>query len=191
MILTTDYIKERHRYWRYRIFDEGMWDVVKFEPVEFEVRPRSKTYNALFHRKMIRRKPVDKIIIYRNFPDMSGKYVDSLIVHEIHYKEFKLKVSDLIVWCSTGSRTHLLDSLCYNTEEHCAYVRCFGLQFSFHGVAISRILDFINLKNNRIEKWDGIRLQPIAVDLFAISLSSDENTVALEIKRLLNQLYDD
>lgn len=111
--------------------------------------------------------------------------------HEIHYKEFKLKVSDLIAWCSTGSRTHLLDSLCYNTEEHCAYVRCFDFQFSFHGVAKSRILDFINLKNNRIEKWDGIRLQPIAVDLFAISLSSDENTVALEIKRLLNQLYDD
>ncbi|MDE6532439.1 MAG: SprT-like domain-containing protein [Muribaculaceae bacterium] len=83
MILTTDYIKERHRYWRYRIFDEGIWDVVKFEPVEFEVRQRSKTYNALFHRKMIRRKPVDKIIIYRNFPDMSVKYVDSLIVHEM------------------------------------------------------------------------------------------------------------
>ena len=83
MILTTDYIKERHRYWRYRIFDEGIWDVVKFEPVEFEARPRSKTYNTLFHRKMIRRKPVDKIIIYRNFPDMSVKYVDSLIAHEM------------------------------------------------------------------------------------------------------------
>lgn len=99
-------------------------------------------------------------------------------------------VPDLIAWCSTDSRVHLLDSLCYNTEEHCIYVRCYGLQFSFHGVAISRILDFIKSKNNRIEKWDGIRLQPIAVNLFAISLSSDENTVPLEIKRLLNQQYD-
>lgn len=110
--------------------------------------------------------------------------------HEIQYKEIKLKVSDLIAWCSTDSRAHLLDSLCHNTKEHCTYVRSYGLQFSFHGVAISRILDFIKSKNNRIEKWDGIRLQPIAVKLFAISLSSDENTVALEIKRLLNHLYD-
>lgn len=83
MNLTVDYIKERHRYWRYRIFDEGIWDVIKFEPVEFEVRPRSKTYNALFERQTIRRKTVDKIIIYRNFPDMSVKYIDSLIVHEM------------------------------------------------------------------------------------------------------------
>lgn len=110
--------------------------------------------------------------------------------HEIQYREIKLKVSDLIARCSTDSRVHLLDSLCYNTEEHCTYVRCYGLQFSFHGVAISRILDFINPKNNRIEKWDGIRLQPIAVKLFTISLSSNENTVALEINRLLIQLYD-
>lgn len=110
--------------------------------------------------------------------------------HEIQYKEIKLKVSDLIAWCSTDSRVHLLDSLCYNTKERCTYVRCYGLHFSFHGVAISRILDFINPKNNRIEKWDGIRLQPIAVKLFTISLSSNENTVALEINRLLNQLYD-
>ena len=109
--------------------------------------------------------------------------------HEIQYKEIKLKVSDLIAWCSTDSRAHLLDSLCHNTKERCTYVRCYGLQFSFHGVAISRILDFIN-PNNRIEKWDGIRLQPIAVKLFTISLSSNENTVALEINRLLNQLYD-
>lgn len=83
MVPTTDYIKERHRYWRYRIFDEGIWDIVKFEPVEFEVRPRSKTYNAMFERRTIRRKTVDKIIIYRNFTDMSVEYIDSLIVHEM------------------------------------------------------------------------------------------------------------
>lgn len=83
MDLTVDYIRERHRYWRYRIADEGIWNVIKFEPVEFEVRPRSKTYNALFHRKIIRRKPFDLIIIYRNSPHMSVKHVDSMIVHEM------------------------------------------------------------------------------------------------------------
>lgn len=95
MDLTVEYIKERHRYWRYRIADEEIWDVIKFEPVEFEVRPRSKTYNALFHRKIIRRKPFDRIIIYRNSPDMTVKYIDSMIVHEmIHQYIFQNNLHD-------------------------------------------------------------------------------------------------
>lgn len=95
MNLTVDYIRERHRYWRYRIADEEIWDVIKFEPVEFEIRPRSKTWNALFHRKIVRRKPFDRIIIYRNSPDMSVKHVDSLIVHEmIHQYIFQNNLHD-------------------------------------------------------------------------------------------------
>lgn len=95
MDLTVDYIRERHRYWRYRIADEEIWDVIKFEPVEFEIRPRSKTWNALFQRKIVRRKPFDRIIIYRNSPDMSVKHVDSLIVHEmIHQYIFQNNLHD-------------------------------------------------------------------------------------------------
>lgn len=95
MDLTVDYIRERHRYWRYKIADEGIWDVIKFEPVEFEVRPRSKTYNALFQRKIVKRKPVDKIIIYRKIPDMPVKFVDNLIVHEmIHQYIFQNNLYD-------------------------------------------------------------------------------------------------
>lgn len=95
MYVTVDYIRERHRYWRHRIADEGIWDVIKFEPVEFEIRPRSKRLNALFHRKIVKRKPVDKIIIYRKAPDMPVKFVDSLIVHEmIHQYIFQNNLHD-------------------------------------------------------------------------------------------------
>lgn len=95
MDLTVDYIKERHRYWRYRIADEDIWDVIKFEPVEFEIRPRSKTFNALFHRKIVKGKPHDKIIIYRKVHDMPVKFVDNLIVHEmIHQYIFQNNLYD-------------------------------------------------------------------------------------------------
>ena len=99
MKLTLEYLKERHAFWKEEIGKAGIWKQEKFKLVRLEIRKKSKTYNALFQRKWIKRKiryrAIDSLIIYNNVEDFDTKYLDGLIVHEmIHQYIFQNNIKD-------------------------------------------------------------------------------------------------
>ncbi|MGB5989056.1 MAG: hypothetical protein WBG43_04900 [Marinifilaceae bacterium] len=61
--------------------------------------------------------------------------------------------------------------LSINIKEQCAYIKIYGLQFSFHHIGIGDdIKGFINKDKNTIVEWEGVRLQKIAGELFTLAL---------------------
>ena len=88
----------------------------------------------------------------------------------IGYGLIKPSVSKLIQNCLANSSENLVDEIFYNAKNLCVYIRCFGIQFSFHNIDTKRISpNIIRSITNETVKWDGIRLQPIALELYFLS----------------------
>lgn len=70
----------------------------------------------------------------------------------------------------------LADEASYDIADKCLYIRCHTLQFSFHYIfdKYPPIVDFINSDENKPTTWDGVRLQPIASDIFHIAFDNVE-----------------
>lgn len=87
MILTLEYLRDRHTFWIDRIAGAGIWEAERFAPVELSIRPVAKRYHALFRRKCRvagkRSKISDAIVIYRQGVDTTIPEADSLLVHEM------------------------------------------------------------------------------------------------------------
>ena len=99
MELRCEYLEERHRYWRERIGDAGIWYADGFMPVKFIVRKRSKTYDGLFCRKRVavgsERGCEDQIIFYQQYADISVQEIDDTLVHEmIHQYIYQNGIKD-------------------------------------------------------------------------------------------------
>ena len=88
----------------------------------------------------------------------------------LSYGNIKPPVSKLVELCVTHKDDKLTEGLYYSQTEQCMYIRSFGFQFSFHNITITdNIKRFISSELNIPVKWDGIRLQPIAVELFILA----------------------
>lgn len=89
MVVTAEYLIERHAYWRERLGREGIWNPEVFGTVKIVVRPKSKNYNALFQRRYlasgngVRRLIEDRIVFYHNESSLEPEFVDSVLVHEM------------------------------------------------------------------------------------------------------------
>lgn len=100
MILSTEYLNERHRYWIARIASAGIWDARKFRPVTILLRRHAKSYMGLFQRKttksgLFRRHTADFIIIYQQSEDIDPRTIDETLVHEmIHQYIIQNKLRD-------------------------------------------------------------------------------------------------
>lgn len=56
------------------------------------------------------------------------------------------------------------------------YIEIFGIQFSFHNIRESKTISrFKDTKENKYQEWKGIRLQPLASDIFEFSKSNYKN----------------
>ena len=88
----------------------------------------------------------------------------------VGYGLIKPSVSKLIQTCLANSSENLVDEIFYNAENQCVYIRCFGIQFSFHNIDTKRISpSILSSISNETIKWDGVRLQPIALELYFLS----------------------
>lgn len=101
MVVTVDYLVERHSYWRERIGRAGIWNPEPFGPVKIIVRPKSRNYNGLFQRKYVavsaseRRVLEDRIVLYHNGESLEPSFVDSVLVHEmIHQYIYQAGLKD-------------------------------------------------------------------------------------------------
>jgi hypothetical protein len=91
-------------------------------------------------------------------------------------------IESIIVWKPSGIT-------CYY-DKHVTMVEIEGLQFSFHSVEITKLMEDAKQGITQL-KWDGVRLQPSAslVFRFASSLEGLSNQTILNEK--LNNLYEE
>ena len=110
----------------------------------------------------------------------------------IRYAEFKPKAAKLLTYILKNNM-NLIDEAYYSLSESCLYIRCFGLQFSFHRTGINSdvMKNFIYSDANEPVAWDGIRLQQIAAQLFQFAEANqdlDNNTFRIQIKNIIDNV---
>ena len=89
---------------------------------------------------------------------------------ELSYGYIKPGVSRFVDFVVTHFDDGYVDELYYDVQGKCMYIRCYGIQFSFHNIIVTNdIRTFANSELNSPIKWDGIRLQPIGKDLFLLA----------------------
>lgn len=89
---------------------------------------------------------------------------------EFGYSLFKPTISKLINYCIIHQEVELLEELYYDSTQKCAYLRCLGLQFSFHGLSETReLIEFASSEHNKYVKFDAIYKQPKALSLYRLS----------------------
>ncbi len=98
----------------------------------------------------------------------------------VSYGLIKPNVSKFILQCIENDQIKFVDEVYYDIKGQCIYIRCYGIQFSFHNIGIHNINDFVNSPQNKKVDWDGVRLQPIALELFELAyqnLTAGEMTI--------------
>ncbi len=88
----------------------------------------------------------------------------------VSYGFIKSHVSKLVDFCISHINEDYVEELYYDTIQRCVYIRCYGIQFSFHNIVqTNSINNFIESTENVYVEWDGIRLQPIADKLYTLA----------------------
>ncbi len=88
----------------------------------------------------------------------------------LSYGFIKPNVSKLVSFCVSHINEGYVEELYYSPQQHCVYIRCYGIQFSFHNIVeTTEIKEFVGSKTNLPVEWDGIRLQFIADKLFLLA----------------------
>lgn len=102
---------------------------------------------------------------------------------ELSYGYIKPCVSRLVNFLVSHSENRYVDELYYDAPDQCIYIRCYGIQFSFHNITVTKeIATFADSELNVPVKWDGIRLQPISEDLFF--LAKDIHSGTIEVNQI-------
>jgi len=97
---------------------------------------------------------------------------------EYGYSLFKPTISKLITHCIRHQELDLLEELYYDNTNKCAYLRCFSLQFSFHGITETNdIIDFASSEKNKVVGFDAIYKQPKALGLYRLSKECLERNI--------------
>lgn len=109
----------------------------------------------------------------------------------LNYGMIKPKALQLAIDLMKNDQSGLSEEIYVKEEEDCFYIRCYGLQFSFHHINVKVLAkDYPQLCNaNAI--WDGVKLQPIAEALYSLANETimenfDEDTVKDRIKTILS-----
>lgn len=107
---------------------------------------------------------------------------------ELSYRYIKPRVSRFVEYVITHTDDSYVDEMYYNSDQRCMYIRCYGVQFSFHNIIITEnISAFVDFQSNIPVQWDGVRLQPIAQDLFL--LAKDLHSGNIE-ENQINELFN-
>lgn len=114
----------------------------------------------------------------------TGEYAE-----KVHYYEFKYYVSALVKYLMEEG-AELNEELFYNKSGDCVFIRCCGLQFSFHKVKLDNLTEEqLNTITDNERKWDGERLQEKAERLYTETSSYIANDLSEEeIKVKLSEI---
>lgn len=141
----------------------------------------NKRFNIRIHvdelieeaRQYILQRPQNKKEVFRA---LSSLNLMNAIIKQKEYKSvlscsfIKPQVSRSVEFCISYSQEKYTDELFYDPQQHCMYIRCYGIQFSFQNIILTKTMQKIAHSALNIPiKWEGVRLQLIAVDLFVMA----------------------
>ena len=95
-----------------------------------------------------------------------------LYKRRLNYGGIKKNVSRVIKYLiAQKSVNNLFDQLFIDPDDlNCACISLYGLQFTFHQIPLDKTLSsFIHSKRNKVEQWEGYKLQKVANDLYELS----------------------
>ena len=123
-------------------------------------------------KRILRKMPTSELQMFRylsalNLLNAAVKQTEHSGI--IQYKNFKCKIEDLLRYFLRNKDVKLCESFEYNPMEKIVYITCFNVQFSFH-YELRPNNEYLIIFNNN-SKWCGIRLQPIAEQLFLKALN--------------------
>ena len=89
---------------------------------------------------------------------------------ELQYHVVKGCVAMLVHRLKEEQELELSEEVIYNITKDCVYIRCYGVQFSFHQVNLECLTPAIRdeITDNEAA-WDGIRLHPKAKELYVLA----------------------
>lgn len=100
---------------------------------------------------------------------------------ELSYGFIKPRVSRLVNFLASHFENGYADELYYDAQGQCMYIRCYGIQFSFHNIIVTKEISiFANSEKNNPVEWDGIRLQPISKDLFLLAKNIHSGNIEVD-----------
>lgn len=125
----------------------------------------------------------------------SLNYLNALVKNKdykavLNYGMIKPRVVHMVFDLMKNNMAYLCEELCVKVDDDSIFIRCYGLQFSFHHVN-SKVLSetYPQLSKPDVE-WDGIKLQQIAKPLYELSKEAfiqnlEESMVRVRIKHLI------
>ena len=88
---------------------------------------------------------------------------------KVNYGKVKASVYYLAKNLAKDQKLKLCDEMYIKPDEDCLYIRSFGLQFGFHHINANQLAEDYPHLVNKEGKWDGVKLQPIAEQLYDLA----------------------
>lgn len=106
------------------------------------------------------------------------------------YWMIKPEALQLAIDLMKNGQSGLCEEIYVKEKEDCLYIRCYGLQFSFHHINVKVLANNYPLLCNDNAKWDGVKLQSVAGALYSLANeiikdNYDEETIKGRIKTIL------
>lgn len=96
---------------------------------------------------------------------------------KLSYGDIKLRAADLFAQCISDPKTFNQVQCYYDVAGHCAYMKIYGVIFSFHNLRLDdSIMSFCSSSRNKKISWNGLRLQKIASKVMEIA--DEESSLA-------------
>lgn len=113
------------------------------------------------------------------------------------YGMIKPEALQLAINLMKNGLSSLCEEIYVKEDEDCLYIRCYGLQFSYHHINVKVLVNNYPQLCNDNARWDGLKLQSVAGALYSLANETvkenyDEETIKGRIKTILSnaQLQD-
>ena len=107
----------------------------------------------------------------------------------LNYGMIKPKALQLAIDLMKNGQSGLCEEIYVKEEEDCLYIRCYGLQFSFHHINVKILVNNYPQLCNANAIWDGVKLQPIGETLYSLANeAAKENYDEVTVKNRINTI---
>lgn len=142
-----------------------MRDIVNYIDIFTEKEISYTQANESYISSLMTIKNKEDAFYFLSSMNLLNAYVKKDYAHRDFAKKYKFK-SYLLKGIEKLIKLNLKDVYIY-WDKKVVYIEIYGLQFSFHNVNESKAINrFKATKENKYKEWKGIRLQPLASDVF-------------------------
>ena len=108
---------------------------------------------------------------------------------DLSYGMIKPKALQLAIDLMKNGQSGLCEEIYVKEKEDCLYIRCYGLQFSFHHINVKVLVNNYPQLCNANAIWDGVKLQPVGETLYSLANEAvKENYDEVTVKNRINTI---